>query len=646
MHYKIKARYTKGISEYQIHLFHRGIDSYAYRMLGAHIVDEGVRFALWCPDVKQIRVVGDFNTWDGSRAPMERMGDSWIWIVFIPEAKEFERYKYEIETYDGRVFLKADPYAFYSELRPHTASVVYDLNRYSWGDDKWYHRKDSILSYEMPINIYEVHIGSWRRKRDNRYLTYRDLAEELIPYVLDMGYTHIQLLPVCEHPYDGSWGYQVTGYYSITSRYGTPEDFMYFVDICHANDVGVIIDWVPAHFPRDAHGLARFNGGPLYEHPDPRRGEHPHWGTLIFDFGRSEVRNFLISNAIFWLDKYHIDGLRLDAVASMLYLDYGKKTGEWVANCYGSNENLEAIEFMQKLNKKVFKDFPSTLMIAEESTAWPMVTKPTYLGGLGYNYKWNMGWMNDMLKFMSLDPIHRKWHHNLLTFSMTYAFSENYVLPLSHDEVVHGKCSLIEKMSGNYSDKFANLRLFYGYMMTHPGKKLIFMGGEFGQFIEWDYKKSLDWHLLEYDMHRRLWTYVKDLNRFYLTHAPLWEIDYSWEGFKWIDANNYDHSIISFLRKGKTEGDFLVVICNFTPVRYDEYRIGVPSLVRYREVLNSDDVRYGGYGNVNEYIVEADNRSWNYMPYSITVTIPPLSIIVLKPTQNESEKSKFKEEGV
>ncbi len=642
MNYKIKARDTKDIDEYEIHLFHEGTNSYAYNMLGAHMIGgnraKGVRFALWCPDVRRVSVVGDFNAWDGCRAPMERIGDSWIWMIFVPEAKEFDLYKYEIETYDGRVFLKADPYAFYSELRPNTASVIYDLDRYNWGDDRWRHRKDKISSYETPINIYEVHIGSWRRKEGDRLFTYRDLVDELIPYVLDMGYTHIQLLPVCEHPYDGSWGYQVTGYYSLTSRYGTPEEFMYFVDTCHANDIGIILDWVPAHFPRDAHGLAKFNGSSLYEHPDPRRGEHPHWGTLIFDFGRSEVRSFLISNAIFWLEKYHIDGFRIDAVASMLYLDYGKRQGEWVANRHGGNENLEAIEFMQKLNEKVFKDFPSTLMIAEESTAWPMVTKPTYLGGLGYNYKWNMGWMNDMLKFMSLDPIHRKWHHNLLTFSMTYAFSENYVLPLSHDEVVHGKCSLIEKMPGSHDEKFANLRLFYSYMMTHPGKKLMFMGGEFGQFIEWNYKRSLDWHLLEYDMHRRFWIYVKNLNRFYLEHRPLWEIDYSWEGFKWIDANNYNHSIISFLRQGKAEGDFLIVICNFTPVKHEKYRIGVPSFGEYKEVLNSDDMRYGGLGNVNRDVIEADDESWHYMPYSIAVTIPPLSTIILKPNHNEDEK--------
>lgn len=631
MNYKLKGRDTIDISERDIYLFHQGTNSYAYKMLGAHLIsrgwNRGVRFALWCPDVKRVSVVGDFNGWDGSRSPMKRIGDSWIWTLFVPEAKELDLYKYEIETYDGRIFLKADPYAFYSELRPNTASVVYDLDRYRWTDARWQQKKSGERSYERPMNIYEVHIGSWRQKGNGDFLTYRDLIDELIPYVMEMGYTHIQLLPVCEHPYDGSWGYQVTGYYSLTSRYGFPEDFMYFVDMCHRNDIGVILDWVPAHFPRDAHGLARFNGGPLYEHPDPRRGEHPHWGTLIFDFGRNEVRNFLISNAMFWLDKYHIDGFRIDAVASMLYLDYGKRGGEWLPNRYGGNENLEAIDFMKKLNEEVFRVFPTALMIAEESTAWPMVTKPTYLGGLGYNYKWNMGWMNDILKFMSLDPIHRKWYHNLLTFSMTYAFSENYVLPLSHDEVVHGKCSLIGKMPGSYYEKFASLRLLYGYMMTHPGKKLMFMGGEFGQFIEWDYKKSLDWHLLEYDMHKKLWNYVKGLNRFYLENSCLWEIDYSWEGFKWIDANNYSHSIISFIRQGEEEDNFLVVVCNFTPVKYEKYRIGVPILGEYKEVLNSDDEVYGGNGNKNGKIIEADRESWHYRPYSVAIPFPPYLLL-------------------
>ena len=630
--------------QHQVHLFHEDVTPYAYKILGAHIMRQGlyrgVRFALWCPYVRRVSVVGDFNGWDGSRSSMERVGDSWVWSLFIPKARELDLYKYEIETYDGKVFLKADPYAFYSELRPDTASIVYDLDRYRWRDEGWIYRKSRKPSYDMPMNIYEVHIGSWRQRENGEFYTYRELAEELIPYVVDMGYTHVQLLPICEHPYDGSWGYQVTGYYSLTSRYGTPDDFKYFIDMCHINNIGVILDWVPAHFPRDAHGLARFNGQPLYEHPDPRRGEHPHWGTLIFDFGKNEVRNFLISNAMFWLAEYHIDGFRIDAVASMLYLDYGKRGGEWAPNRYGGNENLEAISFMQKLNEEVFKEFPNALMIAEESTAWPMVTRPTYLGGLGYNYKWNMGWMNDMLKFMSLDPIHRKWHHNLLTFSMTYAFSENYVLPLSHDEVVHGKSSLIEKMPGSYDEKFANLRLFYGYMMTHPGKKLMFMGGEFGQFIEWNYKKGLDWNLLEYDMHGKLWNYVRDLNRFYLQNRPLWEIDYSWDGFRWIDANNYNHSIISFIREGRGEGDWLIVVCNFTPIKYEKYRIGVPEFGEYKEVFNSDYEIYGGTGGENRNIIRAYEESWHYMPYSVAITIPPLSIIILKIAKIQKETSR------
>lgn len=622
------------VSDYQLYLFNEGTNYYAYRMFGAHIKKEedikGVQFTVWCPNVKRLSVVGDFNNWDGQANIMQSLGDSGVWSTFIPDLGEYVLYKYEIETFDGRVFLKADPYAFYSELRPGTASIVYDIYDYRWHDDVWQIQKRTTPLYNKPMLIYEVHLGSWRRKTGDNIMEYRELADELIPYVQEMGYTHIQIMGISEYPFDGSWGYQVTGYYAATSRYGAPHDLMYLIDQCHNAGIGVIIDWVPAHFPRDAHGLARFNGNPLYEYTDSRKGEHPHWGTLVFDYARKEVLSFLISNAIFWLDVYHIDGLRVDAVASMLYLDYGKRRGEWLPNKYGGKENLEAIYFMRKMNEIVFRDFPNTLMIAEESTAWPLVTRPTYVGGLGYNYKWNMGWMNDILKYMSMDPIHRKWHHNLLTFSMTYAFSENFILPISHDEVVHGKGSLIEKMPGDYVSKFANLRAFYGYMMAHPGKKLIFMGGEFGQFIEWNYKKSLDWHLLDYDMHYRLKNYVKELNHFYLENRAFWEVDYDWEGFEWIDANNYNQSILSFIRYSRNRKDFVIVVCNFTPVTYENYRIGVPYDGKYIEIFNSDNECFGGTGIKNLEFIQYEKKNWHNMPYSINICIPPLATIFLR----------------
>lgn len=617
----------------QVYLFHEGTNYQSYLLLGAHVTTEddtkGVRFCAWAPNAKWVSVVGDFNEWNSKSHAMIRTGNLGVWELFIPEMHQGQIYKYAIGTTSGEVIFKSDPYAFYSEVRPATASVVYDLEDYEWNDEDWQACKKVTPPYDKPMLIYEVHPGSWKRKDDDSFLTYRELAGELVDYVVNMGYTHIELLPVMEHPFDGSWGYQVTGYYAVTSRYGTPKDFMYFVDQCHRKGIGVILDWVPGHFPKDAHGLARFDGTALYEHADPRKGEHPEWGTLIFNYGRNEVQSFLISNVIFWLEYYHIDGFRIDAVTSMLYLDYARE--EWIPNRFGGRENLEAVELMRRMNEIVFSLFPNTLMIAEESSEWPMVTKPTNLGGLGYNFKWNMGWMNDTLKYCSLDPINRKWNHNLLTFSFTYAFSENYILPLSHDEVVHGKCSLLNKMPGDYLQKFAGLRSLYGYMTAHPGKKLLFMGGEFGQFIEWKIGSGLDWHLLKYEMHSKMQTYVKKLNSFYKKNHCLWEEDFNWNGFQWIVPDDKDQSIVSFFRIGKDEKDFLVVIVNFTPVDRPNYRIGVPKAKGFLEVLNSDDRRYGGSTQVCRKVIAVKNIPLHNFEQSILLHLPPLSIIFYKP---------------
>ncbi|WP_073235019.1 1,4-alpha-glucan branching protein GlgB [Desulforamulus putei] len=621
-----------GLSDQDLYLFHEGSLYKSYQMLGAHLTEQngmqGVRFSLWAPNAREVRVVGDFNQWQGHRHVMERVKQSGIWSLFVPGLKPMDLYKYEIHTHQGEVLLKADPYAFYSEIRPGTASRVYSLAGYRWQDLAYLERQKTTPVYESPVFIYEVHPGSWRR-RDGGFLTYRELADQLVDYVADMGFTHVELLPVMEHPYDPSWGYQVTGYYSVNSRYGTPHDFMYFVDCCHQRGIGVILDWVPAHFCKDSHGLGRFDGTALYESANPLRAENWQWGTLNFDFAKPEVVSFLISNALFWLDVYHIDGLRVDAVAFMLYLDYGRQEGQWVPNQYGGKENLEAVAFMKKLNEVVFQYFPDALMIAEESTAWPAVTKPTYLGGLGYNYKWNMGWMNDLLRYMQMDPVHRKWHHHLLTFSFMYAFSENYILPLSHDEVVHGKKSLLNKMPGDYWQKFANLRALYGYMTAHPGKKLLFMGGEFGQFIEWNENQSLDWHLLQYDMHQKLNRYVKELNHFYRSEKSLWELDHEEKGFQWIDPHDYSQSIITFLRQSRDPDDFLIIVCNFTPVVREGYRIGVPCPGEYLEVFNSDLHIYGGSGQVNSLVV-AENRPWHNQPYSVEIKVPPLAVVFFK----------------
>ncbi len=630
------------ITGYDLHLFNEGSHHKIFEKLGAHpaIQDgqSGTHFAVWAPSAQSVSLVCNFNSWDGRANPMKRLDGSGVWAVFIPGIAPGEVYKYEIMTPSGELVQKADPYAFYSELRPGTASIVYDLDNYEWRDKEWISTRDSDSTFDKPVSIYEVHLGSWARSEDGGFLSYRDYAARLVDYAADMGYTHIELLPVAEHPLDDSWGYQVTGYYSVTSRYGRPEDFMYFVDECHSRGIGVIMDWVPAHFPKDGHGLARFDGTALYEHKDPRLGEHPEWGTLIFNYTRHEVRNFLIANAVFWFEKYHVDGIRVDAVASMLYLDYGRKKGQWIPNKHGGNQNLGAVEFLKQLNTTVYEYFPGIMMIAEESTSWPMITKPPYTGGLGFTYKWNMGWMNDYLRYVGMDPVYRKYHQNLITFSIMYAMSENFVLVLSHDEVVHGKYSMVGKMPGDYWQKFAGLRVTYGYMYGHPGKKLLFMGNEFGQFIEWDFHKGLDWNLLDYDKHAGLKNYMRDLNRLYTSEKAMHEVDFSFDGFEWIDCNDSDHSVISFIRKSRASEDILVFICNFTPVVYDDYRIGVPFEVYYKELLNSDSESYGGSNIGNLGGVQADNIPQMQRPYSLKIRIPPLAMVVFKPEFKSAKK--------
>jgi len=631
------------ISDYDLYLFNQGNHHRIYEKLGCHLCEhEGVRgaaFGVWAPMAQRVSVVGSFNQWDGRVHQMRMIGSSGVWEIFIPGLTRGDIYKYEIKTPSGELYIKADPYAFFAEKPPQTASVVYDLDNYEWTDDEWMKKRAEESVFDKPVNIYEVHLGSWRQEPDDdpdsetgfRPYSYRKLAEELVPYAKEMGYTHLELLPVMEHPYDGSWGYQVTGYYAPTSRYGTPEDFKYFIDTCHNNGIGVILDWVPAHFPKDGHGLARFDGSALYEYEDRRKGEHIGWGTHVFNFGRNEVKNFLISNAVYWFDKFHVDGLRVDAVASMLYLDYCRESGEWVPNQYGGRENLEAVEFLKHLNCVVYQYFPNVMMIAEESTAWPMVTKPVHDGGLGFSHKWNMGWMNDFLKFVSLDPIYRKYHMNLLTFSFMYAWSENFILVLSHDEVVHGKCSMLSKMPGDYWQKFAGLRCAYGYFFAHPGKKLLFMGGEFGQFIEWRYKEGLDWHLLGYPMHEKMSLYVKDLNHLYKTEKAMYEMDCSTEGFELIDCNDVDNSIISFIRKGKDWRDMLIFVFNFTPQVHENYRIGAPLKTTYTEIFNSDAEKYGGSNVINVGPITYEDIPMHQKPCSITLRIPPLGAVILRP---------------
>ncbi|HBY93437.1 MAG TPA: 1,4-alpha-glucan branching enzyme [Chloroflexi bacterium] len=626
------------LSDYDIYLIGEGNHLRIYEKLGAHLIEmEGVRgvaFAVWAPNAERVSVIGNWNRWDGRVNPM-RQRDNGIWEIFIPDLDEGARYKYEIKSrFAGWMAEKTDPYGVYTELRPGTASIVFDLDKYEWGDAEWLAGRAAANALDAPIAIYEVHLGSWRRvpEEGGRFLTYRELAHQLVDYVKPMGYTHIELLPVAEHPLDASWGYQVLAYYAPTSRFGTPADFMYFVDHCHRNGIGVFLDWVPGHFPKDISGLNYFDGTHLYEHADPRLGEHQDWGTLIFNYGRNEVRNFLLGNALYWLDTYHIDGLRVDAVASMLYLDYSRNEGEWLPNIYGGRENLEALAFLRRFNELTHTEHPGTVTMAEESTAWPMVSRPTYLGGLGFDMKWNMGWMNDMLVYMSKEPIHRRYHHNLLTFSLMYAFSENFILPLSHDEVVHGKHSLIYKMPGDLWQKFANLRAFFGYMYGHPGKKLLFMGSEFAQFREWNAAESLDWHLLAYPFHRGVQQFVHDLNQLYRREPALHEVDFNWEGFEWIDFRDVDRSILAFIRWAEDKTEPLIFVSNFTPVSREGYRVGVPRLGFYKELINSDAEAYGG-GNIgNTGGLPADDIPWQGQPASILITAPPLATVILKPT--------------
>ena len=633
------------LSEDDLYLYGEGRHYRIYDKLGCHLMTidgvAGALFAVWAPNAKRVSVVGDFNNWDGRKHLMRLRGSSGIWELFIPGMKEGELYKFEIKTRLDHLYLKTDPLGFAFQLRPETSSIVTNIEGFAWEDQGWLKQRARQNPQQQPVSVYEVHLGSWMRvpEDNNRFLSYRELAAKLIPYVKQLGFTHIEFLPVAEHPFDGSWGYQVTGFYAPTSRFGKPDDFMYFVNACHKAGIGVIVDWVPAHFPRDAHGLAYFDGTFVYEHADPRQGEHKDWGTLIFNYGRNEVRNFLTANALFWFEKYHIDGIRVDAVASMLYLDYSRKQGEWIPNRFGGRENIEAIEFIKELNTKVYELFPGAMTIAEESTSWPGVSHPVHLGGLGFMFKWNMGWMNDMLVYMSKDPIHRRYHHNMITFALLYAFHESFMLVLSHDEVVHGKRSLLDKMPGDMWQKFANLRTLYGFMYGHPGRKLLFMGGEFGQWIEWDFSKSLDWNLLDYDMHRQLQEYVKDLNRLYTNEPALFVNDLSYQSFEWIDFHDSDNSVVSFMRKniGK-EKDTLIFICNFTPVPRQGYRIGAPMKGFYRELINSDSLKYGGSGVGNADGLTAEELAWQGQPYSLNLMLPPLATVVFKLEKGEEQE--------
>lgn len=626
------ARSEKMLSQTDCYLFGLGRHYEIYEKLGAHAMtvdgQDGVYFAVWAPNAKAVNVVGEFNNWEFSDS-LEPVETSGIWDGFIPDAKIGQMYKFAIHTYNGRVLFKADPYANQSEYRPGTASVIADLS-YEWSDRSWMSKRKKRDMTKEPMSIYEVHPGSWRKRFDSThewFYNYRELADELVDYIKKMGYTHVELMGIAEHPFDGSWGYQVTGYYSPTSRYGSPTDFMYFIDKMHNNGIGVILDWVPAHFPRDAHGLAEFDGTPTYEYADPRKGEHPDWGTKIFDYGRNEVINFLLANALFWIEKFHIDGLRVDAVASMLYLDYGKTPGNWVPNIYGGHENLEAIEFFKHLNSMLMKRNPGVMMIAEESTAWPLVTRPPEDGGLGFTFKWNMGWMHDFLEYMQMDPIYRKYHHNKMTFSMTYAFSENYILVLSHDEVVHLKKSMLSKMPGWDGDKFRQLKTAYTFMMGHPGKKLLFMGQDFGQWAEWNEAKALDWYLLGDERHRNLQAYVSDILKVYKKYSSGFELDQSWEGFQWINADDADNSVFSFIRRNKKRKNSLIYVCSFTPVERKGYRIGVPENRKYQIILDND---HGYYKKEERTVLKPQKVEFNGMPYSLELDLQGYGACILK----------------
>jgi 1,4-alpha-glucan branching enzyme len=637
------------LGELDMHLFKEGNHYDIYKKLGAHFViingHGGVTFAVWAPNAQRVSVVGDFNGWDGRIYSMRRRPEAGIWEIFLPHLEEGAHYKFEVRNCFGHNELKSDPFAFYGQHSLETASLVFDLNRYTWDDQAWMEARNRKQWQREAVSVYEVHLGSWARvpEENNRFLSYIELADRLISYVKEMGYTHIELLPVAEHPFDGSWGYQVTGYYAITSRFGNPDEFRHFVDRCHRENIGVILDWVPGHFPKDAHGLAQFDGTRLYEHADPRQGEHTDWGTLIFNYGRNEVRNFLIGNALFLLDEYHIDGLRVDAVASMLYLDYSRKAGEWIPNMYGGRENLEAIYFLKRFNEVCYERFPGIMTIAEESTAWPGVSRPTYLGGLGFGFKWNMGWMHDSLLYMARDPIYRKYHQGDATFSLIYAFQEHFVLVLSHDEVVHGKGSMIAKMPGDWWQKFANLRMFYGWMYAHPGKKLLFMGSEFGQWGEWNHNRSLDWNLQDFPQHGGLRRLVQHLNYLYTSEPALSERDDTWEGFEWIDFSDTENCVLAFIRKSPS-GAPLAFVVNATPTPRYHYRIGVPGEGWYQEILNSDAAIYGGSNLGNYGGTHAEAVAWQGRSHSIVITLPPLATVGFKRHAYEAPKESLPDE--
>lgn len=645
--------------EYQlpVYLFHNGTNYKAYKFFGNHKINKDkFAFRVWAPNATAVSVVGDFNSWDNNANKCKLVAPG-IWEAIVKGVNIYDCYKYAVTSPTGVVHLKADPYAVHQETRPGTGSKVYELHNYSWGDEAWQKKKENQNILAQPINIYEVHFGSWKRHDDGNFLTYREMAEQLVPYVKDMGYTHIEMLPIMEYPYDGSWGYQVTGYFAATSRYGLPEDLMYFVDCCHKAGIGVILDWVPAHFPKDAFGLYEFDGTCCYEYSDMKKGEHKEWGTRVFDYSKNEVKSFLISSAEYWIDEFHFDGIRVDAVASMLYLDYCRKDGEWTPNKNGGRENLEAVEFFKQLNSTILSNHPGSMMIAEESTAWPMITMPPDKGGLGFNFKWNMGWMNDMLRYTSMDPLFRKGNHNCITFSFFYAFSENFILPISHDEVVHGKASLLNKMPGEYDMKFDGMRLFLAYMMAHPGKKLLFMGSEFGQFIEWNYKQGLDWLLLDYDKHRQLQGFTRELNNFYNEHSELWEIDYSWEGFQWISSEDNCNSVIAF-RRINSKGEEIIAVFNWTPNNFSSYKIGVPEKGTYKVLLDTSLAKYGGDKSRKDNAYKTKAQPIHGYEQNIDLKLHGLSALFLQkvkapaksvkkaktldePTKKVTEKSKY-----
>lgn len=623
--------FTPQLPDYDLHLFQIGKHWHIYRFLGAHPTQidliAGVLFAVWAPNAQRVSVVGDFNQWDGRRHPMRNRGSTGVWELFIPGLGDGCLYKFELRTTSGQIITKTDPYAQAYEKRPKTACLVKAESVYRWADAAWLEQRRSFDWMHRPLCVYEVHLGSWRRDADGEFLSYRELASQLVDYVVDLGYTHIQLLPITEHPLDASWGYQTTGYFAPSSRFGHPDDFRFFVDRCHQQGIGIILDWVPGHFPKDEHALGRYDGSALYEHDDPRRGEHRDWGTYIYNYERNEVRNFLLASAVYWIEEFHLDGLRVDAVASMLYLDYSRENGDWLPNIHGGNENLGAIAFLRELNEVVHGEFPGALVVAEESTAWPQVTRPTWLGGLGFSMKWNMGWMHDTLVYMSKECVHRRYHHDQLTFGLLYAFTENFVLPLSHDEVVHGKGALLSKMPGDEWQRNANLRLLYTYMYSYPGKKLLFMGGEFGQGTEWNFDRQLDWYILEYAYHRGIQSLVRDLNQLYRTQPALYSHDFEAQGFEWIDCHDADQSVIAYIRHHGNQ--FLITVLNFTPVVRTGYRIGVPTAGRYQEIFNSDSSYYSGSNTGNGLGLHAEATAYMGRPFSLTLTLPPLAGVIL-----------------